>query len=101
MHALALIAWATLAGSTALSSTTDDELDATDRDALSLFAGSPVSDNALSPADFNHDGVIDLFDFIDFANAFALSDDRADIDQNGVVSDGDASDFACLWATAP
>ena len=101
MHALAMIAWAALAGSTSLTAAADDDSDATDRDALSLLAESPAPENAVPAADFNRDGIIDIFDYIDFANAFAMADTCADIDESGDISDHDASDFALLWATTP
>ncbi|MDX2146876.1 MAG: hypothetical protein SFZ23_05090 [Planctomycetota bacterium] len=46
------------------------------------------------PADFNSDGQVDFFDFLDFAAAFASDDPAADFDQSGQVDFFDYLDFA-------
>ena len=44
-------------------------------------------------ADFDSDGVFDVFDFLAFQNAFALGDHRADFDGDG---DGELTIFDFL-----
>jgi hypothetical protein len=43
--------------------------------------------------DFTGDGVLDLFDFLDYVNAFNAGEDRADCDQEGGL---DLFDFLCF-----
>jgi zinc carboxypeptidase/carboxypeptidase activation peptide len=45
------------------------------------------------PADFNKDGVLDIFDFLAFQNLFVLRDPRADLDQSTGVGVFDIFDF--------
>jgi hypothetical protein len=44
-------------------------------------------------ADFNGDGLLDLFDFLAFVNAFNVTDPKADCDANGGL---DLFDFLCF-----
>jgi hypothetical protein len=44
-------------------------------------------------ADFNVDGSIDFFDYLDFASAFASADVRADFNSDGVIDFFDYLDF--------
>jgi hypothetical protein len=46
-------------------------------------------------ADFNGDGVLDLFDFLEFVNAFNAEQDRADCEPGGAL---DLFDFLC-WVS--
>lgn len=46
------------------------------------------------PADFNHDRQVDLFDYLDFAAAFAAMDAAADFNNDGRVDFFDYLDFA-------
>ena len=45
------------------------------------------------PADFNKDGVLDIFDFLVFQNMFVLRDPRADLDHSTGVGVFDIFDF--------
>jgi hypothetical protein len=45
------------------------------------------------PADFNSDGTVDFFDYLDFVQAFSEEDPRADLDHNGQVDFFDYLDF--------
>ena len=44
-------------------------------------------------ADFNHDGVIDFFDYLDFVNAFATRQAAGDYNHDGVIDFFDYLDF--------
>ncbi|MDX2147551.1 MAG: GC-type dockerin domain-anchored protein, partial [Planctomycetota bacterium] len=45
-------------------------------------------------ADFNLDGQVDFFDYLDFANAFSAEDPSADFNGDGQVDFFDYLDFA-------
>lgn len=47
--------------------------------------------------DFNGDGVIDFFDYLDFLEAYAAGDPSADINGDGVVDFFDYLDFVALY----
>jgi hypothetical protein len=47
----------------------------------------------LCPADFNQNGSVDFFDYLDFVNAFAADDPSADFNANGIVDFFDYLDF--------
>jgi hypothetical protein len=49
------------------------------------------------PADFNADGQVDFFDYLDFAQAFDAGDAAADFDGNGQVDFFDYLDFAASF----
>jgi hypothetical protein len=48
-------------------------------------------------ADFNHDGQLDFFDYLDFVQAFSTEDPAADFDENGQVDFFDYLDFAATF----
>ncbi|MFI4881763.1 MAG: GC-type dockerin domain-anchored protein [Phycisphaerales bacterium JB064] len=52
------------------------------------------------PADFNVDGVADVFDFLAFQNAFAVEDMAADFDRDGKLSIFDFLSFFNLFPSA-
>jgi hypothetical protein len=47
----------------------------------------------LCGADFNQDGATDLFDYLDFVQAFAAMDTTADFNRDGVIDFFDYLDF--------
>jgi hypothetical protein len=57
----------------------------------------PLEGTSSCPADFNGDGVIDLFDYLDFLSSFAESDLRADVNNDHVVDFFDYLDFLTLF----
>lgn len=50
-------------------------------------------------ADFNDDGVVDLFDYLDFVAAFASEDPIADFNVDGVIDFFDYLDFVAVFAS--
>ncbi|MDX2146813.1 MAG: hypothetical protein SFZ23_04765 [Planctomycetota bacterium] len=50
-------------------------------------------------ADFNNDGQVDFFDYLDFAQAFAVEDPSADFNSDGQVDFFDFLDFAAAFDT--
>ncbi|MDX2147217.1 MAG: hypothetical protein SFZ23_06810 [Planctomycetota bacterium] len=59
------------------------------------YLGEPVS---ACRADFNNDGQVDFFDFLDFASAFGNDEPSADFDGNGQVDFFDYLDFGNEFA---
>jgi len=59
---------------------------------LGLFTAEPCV------ADFNNDGVVDLFDYLDFVEVFAAEDIAADFNFDGVVDLFDYLDFVQAFA---
>ena len=49
------------------------------------------------PADFNHDGQVDFFDYLDFASAFDAEDPAADFNHDDQVDFFDYLDFAAAF----
>jgi hypothetical protein len=49
------------------------------------------------PADFNHDGFVDFFDFDDFASAFARGLSSADFNADGFIDFFDFDDFTAAF----
>jgi trimeric autotransporter adhesin len=49
------------------------------------------------PADFDGNGTLDFFDYLDFVAAFAAGESRADFDGNGTVDFFDYLDFAAAF----
>ncbi len=45
------------------------------------------------PADFNTDGTVDFFDYLDFVDSFSANDPAADFNQDGVTDFFDYLDF--------
>ena len=70
---------------------------------LQNFAGSGQSEYdrlaLISPADFNQDGTIDFFDYLDFVDAFSSSDPTADFNKDGVIDFFDYLDFVDAFST--
>jgi glucose/arabinose dehydrogenase/PKD repeat protein len=59
------------------------------------LTSNPAPLSVLScPADFNHDGQVDFFDYLDFASAFDAEDPIADFNEDGQVDFFDYLDFA-------
>lgn len=50
------------------------------------------------PADFNNDGVVDLFDYLDFVSAFANSVSQADFNGDRVIDFFDYLDFVDVFS---
>lgn len=50
------------------------------------------------PADFNGDGALDLFDFLDFQSAFARGESAADFDGDGTLTIFDFLDFQSAFS---
>jgi hypothetical protein len=44
-------------------------------------------------ADFNHDGGVDFFDYLDFVNAFSTLNQSADFNHDGAIDFFDYLDF--------
>jgi T5SS/PEP-CTERM-associated repeat protein len=57
-----------------------------------------LSDFRPCTADVNHDGQVDFFDYLDFAQAFADEDPSADFNEDGQVDFFDYLDFAAAFA---
>ncbi|MDX2147038.1 MAG: GC-type dockerin domain-anchored protein [Planctomycetota bacterium] len=51
------------------------------------------------PADVNGDGVVDFFDFLDFAAAYSASAPSADFNGDGVIDFFDFLDFAAFYSS--
>ncbi len=49
-------------------------------------------------ADFNHDGTVDFFDYLDFVAAFSSSDPAADFNQDSVIDFFDYLDFVAAFS---
>jgi plastocyanin len=56
------------------------------------MAGTVTVNAGPCPPDLNGDGVLDLFDFLEFTNLFNAGDDAADCETDGVL---DLFDFLC------
>lgn len=52
------------------------------------------------PADFNNDGVVDFFDYLDFVGEFAGASPVADFNTDGIVDFFDYLDFVSAFSTA-
>ncbi len=52
------------------------------------------------PADFNNDGVVDLFDYLDFVAAFAANDPAADFNLDAIIDFFDYLDFVAAFSGA-
>ncbi len=50
------------------------------------------------PADYNHDGVVDFFDYLDFVDAFAANSPTADFNNDTVIDFFDYLDFVDAFA---
>ena len=50
------------------------------------------------PADFNIDGAVDLFDYLDFVNAFAVNLPDADFNHDAVIDFFDYLDFVAAFS---
>ena len=51
------------------------------------------------PADFNHDGQLDLFDYLDFTSALAAESRAADFNNDNIVDFFDYLDFVQAFST--
>lgn len=60
---------------------------------------SATRDHRASPADFNRDGVLDFFDYLDFVDAFASGDVYSDFNEDGIVDFFDYLDFVDGFST--
>ncbi len=52
----------------------------------------------LCSADFNQDGIVDFFDYLDFVDAFAASHPTADFNRDGIIDFFDYLDFVDAFA---
>ncbi len=59
---------------------------------IAMFSASPCA------ADFNGDGVLDFFDYLDFVAAFSANDPTADFNGDGVIDFFDYLDFVAAFA---
>ncbi|MDX2147784.1 MAG: hypothetical protein SFZ23_09710 [Planctomycetota bacterium] len=50
------------------------------------------------PGDFNNDGQVDFFDYLDFSNAFSVEDPSADFNNDGQVDFFDFLDYAAAFS---
>ena len=70
---------------------------------LRTFAGSGQSEydrfDVDNPADFNQDGVVDFFDYLDFVDAYSSGDPAADFNKDGVLDFFDYLDFVDAFST--
>ncbi|MDX2148037.1 MAG: LamG-like jellyroll fold domain-containing protein [Planctomycetota bacterium] len=60
-------------------------------------ADGPFGGNPCAPADFNSDGQVDFFDYLDFASAFGNEEPAADFNADGQVDFFDYLDFASAF----
>ena len=67
-------------------------------DTLTL-AGITVPGNGACPSDFNSDGTVDFFDYLDFVSAFANNEIAADFNDDGTVDFFDYLDFVAAFST--
>jgi hypothetical protein len=59
---------------------------------IGMFSAAPCK------ADFNGDGVLDFFDYLDFVAAFSANDPTADFNGDGVIDFFDYLDFVAAFA---
>jgi YVTN family beta-propeller protein len=59
--------------------------------------GNGVPDECDCPADFNRNGSVDFFDYLDFVAAFDGNDPRADFDRSGTIDFFDYLDFVMAF----
>ncbi len=52
----------------------------------------------LCPADFNEDGTVDFFDYLDFVDSFSSQQPASDFNQDGVIDFFDYLDFVDAFA---
>lgn len=57
-----------------------------------------VSTNLLCVADFNADGTVDFFDYLDFVAAFSSSESSADFNSDGTIDFFDYLDFVAAFS---
>jgi hypothetical protein len=57
-----------------------------------------VALNLLCSADFNDDGVVDFFDYLDFVAAFSAQESGADFNHDGVIDFFDYLDFVAAFS---
>ncbi|MDX2148340.1 MAG: M12 family metallo-peptidase [Planctomycetota bacterium] len=65
----------------------------------SVQAVLTVNDAPNCPADFNDDGQVDFFDYLDFASAYSNEEPSADFNADGQVDFFDYLDFAAAFDT--
>ena len=58
----------------------------------------PMTVRVVCPADFNGDGQVDFFDYLDFVSAFAAEDPSADFNGDGQIDFFDCLDFVAAFA---
>ncbi len=51
------------------------------------------------PSDFNHDGIVDFFDYLDFVQAFAANDPASDFNNDAVIDFFDYLDFVQAFSS--
>ncbi len=51
------------------------------------------------PADFNQDGTVDFFDYLDFVSAFSSEEMTADINADAIIDFFDYLDFVAIFST--
>ncbi|MDX2148748.1 MAG: GC-type dockerin domain-anchored protein [Planctomycetota bacterium] len=68
-----------------------------DGGSFSLGSGFWAPFETFCPADFNRDGQVDFFDYLDFAAAFSIEDSSADFNDDGQVDFFDYLDFAAAF----
>ena len=49
-------------------------------------------------ADFNHDGMIDFFDYLDFVDAYSANDPAADFNSDGMIDFFDYLDYVDAYS---
>ncbi len=73
------------------------------RDGTLIMSGSGTNLRAIRTprclADFNHDGTLDFFDYLDFVDAFAANDPSADFNGDSVIDFFDYLDFVDIFST--
>ena len=55
--------------------------------------------DCICAADFNHDGIIDFFDYLDFVDAFSANDPSSDYNGDEVIDFFDYLDFVDVFST--
>jgi len=62
--------------------------------------GLPVPSAGACPADFNSDGTVDFFDYLDFVAAFSANDASADFNADSIIDFFDYLDFVAAFSSA-
>lgn len=76
-----------------------DASDALSGGTLTLTGGFWIAADSSCPADFNIDGSVDFFDYLDFVAAFSSGANEADFNQDSTIDFFDYLDFVAAFST--